>query len=82
MAMPLEARQSIMPGKRWRTRRKVLMVSSGLAKGSPGPAMPATVIRGSLANTRSRYSTACSGASTVLVTPGLDSFTQSYLRLQ
>ncbi|KAF5034863.1 hypothetical protein DSECCO2_591620 [anaerobic digester metagenome] len=57
-------------------------MASGLAMGSPGPAMPTTVMRGSFSSTFSMYTTACSGESTALVTPGRDSLTQSYLRLQ
>ncbi len=81
-ASPLVARQSIMFGKRFRTRFSVRSVADALAMGSPGPAMPTTVILGSFSTTRSRYFNACSGARTALVTPGRLSFMQSYLRLQ
>ncbi len=60
----------------------VSSVSAGLAMGSPGPAMPMTVMRGSLSSTCRVYSRAWNGFRTPLVTPGRDSFTQSYLRLQ
>ena len=44
--------------------------------------MPATEMRGSRSSTRPMYTRAWSGLSRVEVTPGRDSLTQSYLRLQ
>ena len=61
---------------------KVLKVLSGLASGSPGPAMPSTVICGMVEATASTFLAACSGVSFSLTTPGRDSLAQSYLRLQ
>lgn len=63
------------------TSSRVRNVSS-FASGSPGPAMPTTRSSGRRSLTRRTLSTACSGVSTLLVTPGRDSLLQSYLRLQ
>jgi hypothetical protein len=60
----------------------VLNVLAGLAKGSPGPAIPNTVICGMADATASTFLAACSGVNFSLTTPGRDSFAQSYLRLQ
>ena len=49
---------------------KVLKVFSGLASGSPGPAMPSTVICGMVDATASTFLAACSGVSFSLTTPG------------
>ena len=40
-------RRGAVRGGAWRTRRSVSRVRSGVAKGSPGPAIPTTAIRGS-----------------------------------
>src|ERR1035441_2176266 len=79
---PLVDRQSLISGAALETSSKVLKVFSGLANGSPGPAMPSTVICGMTEATASTFLAACSGVSRSLTTPGRDSFEQSYLRLQ
>ena len=61
---------------------KVLKVFAGFASGSPGPAMPSTVICGMVAATASTFFAASSGVSLSLTTPGRHSLAQSYLRLQ
>jgi hypothetical protein len=81
-ARPLVDTQSLMSGAFSVSARKVASVRSGLASGSPGPAMPSTVICGIAAATASVLATACSGVSTSETTPGRDSLEQSYLRLQ
>jgi len=73
---------SLMSGAFSVSSRKVSKVRSGLANGSPGPAMPSTVICGIFAATAITFFTACAGVSTSDTTPGRDSFEQSYLRLQ
>jgi hypothetical protein len=79
---PLVDTHSLMSGAFSDSSRKVAKVRSGLASGSPGPAMPSTVICGMLAATAITFFTACSGVSTSDTTPGRDSLEQSYLRLQ
>src|ERR1035441_9495806 len=79
---PLVERQSLMSGADCATISNVLKVFSGLARGSPGPAMPNTVICGMAEATASTFLAACSGVSRSLTTPGRDSLEQSYLRLQ
>ncbi|MCY1188700.1 hypothetical protein D9M73_298420 [compost metagenome] len=73
---------SLMSGASSLSMRKVSKVRCGLASGSPGPAMPSTVICGMVAATALTFLTACSGSSTSETTPGRDSLAQSYLRLQ
>jgi hypothetical protein len=81
-AQALVDTHSLMSGAFSLSSRKVAKVRSGLARGSPGPAMPSTVICGMLAATAITFFTACSGVSTSDTTPGRDSLEQSYLRLQ
>ena len=81
-ARPLVDRHSLMSGAVFAISSKVLKVFSGLASGSPGPAMPSTVICGIVDATASTFLAACSGVSFSLTTPGRDSLAQSYLRLQ
>ncbi len=79
---PLVETQSLMSGVCSLSMRKVSKVRCGLASGSPGPAMPSTLICGIAAATALTFFTACSGLSTSETTPGRDSLAQSYLRLQ
>ena len=81
-ASPLVDRHSLMSGAVALISSKVLKVLSGFARGSPGPAMPSTVICGIALATASTFFAACSGVSRSLTTPGRDSLAQSYLRLQ
>ncbi|MNY32675.1 hypothetical protein D3C86_1669040 [compost metagenome] len=81
-ARPLVDTHSLMSGASALSRRKVSKVRWGLASGSPGPAMPSTLICGMLAATALTFFTAWSGVSTSETTPGRDSLAQSYLRLQ
>ena len=81
-ARPLVETHSLMSGAFCESWRKVSRVRLGLASGSPGPAMPSTVIWGMLAATAMTFFTAWSGVSTSETTPGRDSLAQSYLRLQ
>ena len=71
-----------MSGAVFEISSKVLNVLAGLASGSPGPAMPSTVICGMVEATARTFFAACSGDSFSLTTPGRDSLAQSYLRLQ
>ena len=83
---PLVERQRVISGKAARTSLKVSKVR-GLARGSPGPAMPTTLSRAPpwfsmWRLTRATRSTACAGVSTRLVTPGRLSLAQSKRRSQ
>ena len=71
-----------MSGAAFEISSKVLKVLSGFASGSPGPAMPSTVICGMAEATARTFFAACSGVNFSLTTPGRDSLAQSYLRLQ
>ena len=79
---PLVDTQSLMSGVCSESMRKVSKVRPGLARGSPGPAMPSTVICGISAATALIFLRAWSGVSSSDTTPGRDSLEQSYLRLQ
>ena len=74
--------QSLISGASALSRRNVSKVFSGLARGSPGPAMPSTVICGIFAATALVFITASSGVNNSDTTPGRDSLAQSYFLLQ
>ena len=69
-ARPLLDRQSSNCGSVLRISRSVSKVSSRLASGSPGPAMPATDSPGRRAAARTVSSQASSGERSTAVTPG------------
>src|SRR6516225_3996777 len=80
-AKPFVDRQSLMSGAVFAISSNVLNVFSGFASGSPGPAMPSTVICGMVDATASTFLAACSGVSFSLTTPGRDSLAQIVLAI-
>ncbi len=79
---PLVERQSLISGALSAINSKVRKVFSGFASGSPGPAIPKTVIWGILPAITNTLWAASSGVSNSLTTPGRLSLAQSNLRLQ
>ena len=79
---PLVDKHNLISGALSAISSKVRKVFSGLAKGSPGPATPNTVICGILPAITNTLWAASSGVSSSLTTPGRLSLAQSYLRLQ
>ena len=80
-ARPLVDTQSVSSGNSSLILFRVSKVLS-LAIGSPGPAIPMTLSSGIFSLTALTFSTASSGESTSLVTPGRDSLQQSNLLSQ
>ena len=73
---PFVEMQRIVSGKCSLTSRRASKVCS-FASGSPGPAIPITLMNSCLASTSSIMATDSSGVTIRLVTPGRDSLTQS-----